>query len=183
MHDVGQLLESYNHARVDGRFFRFWLFLGYWVCWRLAAWLVFLAAMMICLLLTTGLVWMHCWLLASPVWSRCSESRTRPGWERARTATTKSMIRSWQTCSCPRRRIPRLEASIPRKIFLLLGRCGGLSLPRALPRNLLSCLRAGRPAVHLRIFRLRRTGDFVFLFGQQRRPSRAHNVCGRLHTQ
>ena len=46
------------------------------------------------------LVWMHCGLLASPVWSRCSESRTIPGRERARTAATKSMIRSWQTCSC-----------------------------------------------------------------------------------
>ena len=108
--------------------------------------------------------------LASPVWSRCSESRTIPGWERARTATTKSMTRSWQTCSCPRRRPPRLEASIPRRIFLLLGRCGGLSLPRALPRNLLSCLRAGRPAVHLRILRLRCTGDFVFCLDNEVDP-------------
>ena len=37
--------------------------------------------------------------------------------------------------SCPRRRIPFLEASIPRKIFLLLGRCGDLSLHRALPQS------------------------------------------------
>ena len=71
----------------------------------------------------------------------------------------------------------------PPEDFPSPGAMWGLIASRALLRNFLSCLRAGRPAVHLRILRLRRTGDFVFLFGQQCRPSRAHNVCSRLHTQ